>query len=396
MALKDKHTIGPQLVGFDYQFYFFVYSLLQLKVDEEIGFEVLDDVHVETKEETIFYQLKHSILKLKNGESKNLSTVDSDLWKTINIWVEKISLLRSLEELSKNHFILVTNKGGNNNKFIIALENFKKNKNIADFRSEMSKINTKSEEINTYISNFLKLNNQELEIFLTNIVIETQKDEIEKQIVDLLVYKNYQDRDKNEQLLLMLLGNLYHLKFKTLKKGENFIVTFDEFQKIGERIFTLKLSESRLPKIEYRFEEKDFKDFIFIKQLEDIKIFNIEQKEKKIELITKYFSYYNSVAYWQDNRLVMQTEVDELEAEVISKWKVHFDSLYGKLSLKNKITLKKQLKTAHDIHYSIIQNEFSFFGYNNFSIEISNGLVYNLSERLKIGWVQNWEKIYTK
>lgn len=389
---KNKHTAGSQIVGFDFQFYFFVYSLLQLNIGEEIGFEILDDVHIKENDKTTFYQLKHSVLRLKNEKVKNLSTVDIDLWKTINIWTEKIKTLET-ELISDNYFVLFTNKSDKGNDFIIALNKFKTDDNIIKFKNSVGNIKTSSPHIKEFITNFLKLDNEKLKSFISNITIETEKDSIEENIIQVLSTKNYQSRERNEQLLLLLLGNIYHLKFKQLKKGAEFIIGFEEFQKIAKRIFDFGLSNSRLPKISYRFEEKDFRDFLFIKQLEDIKLYRIEDKERKVQLITKFFSYNNSLSAWQRERYIVQTDIDELEKNVISKWDNHFQSFYGKLHLK-KIKESKRLKTAHDIHSEITKEEFNFFGYDKFSVDISNGLVYSLSERLKIGWVENWEKIY--
>lgn len=91
----EQHTAGPQAIGFDYQFYYFMYLSLQLSKGQKIGFEVKDDVHIDTPEGQILYQIKHSIQKNKDGETQNLTLMDIDLWKTLSNWADMINSEKS-------------------------------------------------------------------------------------------------------------------------------------------------------------------------------------------------------------------------------------------------------------------------------------------------------------
>uniref|UniRef100_UPI0040471D4B hypothetical protein n=1 Tax=Flavobacterium sp. TaxID=239 RepID=UPI0040471D4B len=67
--INNEHTAGPQLIGFDYQFYYFMYLILDLNPGEKIGFEVLDDIHIELANGSIeLLQTKHTIQKTTKGE----------------------------------------------------------------------------------------------------------------------------------------------------------------------------------------------------------------------------------------------------------------------------------------------------------------------------------------
>ena len=123
--IQHKHTAGDKVVGFDYQFYYFMYLALNLKHGEKIGFEVKDDVHIDLLDgTTILYQAKHTILTKDDGTPKNLTTLDNDLWKTISNWID---MIKSNESILKNHkFCLITNKSEENNEFIDSLNAFKK------------------------------------------------------------------------------------------------------------------------------------------------------------------------------------------------------------------------------------------------------------------------------
>ncbi|NOU61776.1 hypothetical protein [Marinifilum caeruleilacunae] len=86
----EQHTAGPQAIGFDYQFYYFMYLSLQLIPGQKIGFEVKDDIHIDTPSGQILYQTKNSVLKNSEGETQNLTLMDIDLWKTLSNWTEII------------------------------------------------------------------------------------------------------------------------------------------------------------------------------------------------------------------------------------------------------------------------------------------------------------------
>lgn len=55
-----------------------------------VSFELLDDVDKQTGECITLYQIKHSVQKNAKNETINLSNRDTDLWKTISIWMEFI------------------------------------------------------------------------------------------------------------------------------------------------------------------------------------------------------------------------------------------------------------------------------------------------------------------
>ncbi len=57
----EKTSADKTAIGFDYQYYFFLWKILGLRTGQKIGWEVKDDVHIETEEQNYFYQVKHSV-----------------------------------------------------------------------------------------------------------------------------------------------------------------------------------------------------------------------------------------------------------------------------------------------------------------------------------------------
>ncbi|MBK5493190.1 hypothetical protein [Bacillus sp. TH13] len=114
---QKKTSADKTAIGFDYQFLYFVLLLLRLKPSQRIGYEVKDDIHIELEEKEIYIQLKHSMKLDSENNTKNLTDLDMDLWKTIFNWtmiINEIDISMQNEFLNKIEFMLVTNK--NNNK----------------------------------------------------------------------------------------------------------------------------------------------------------------------------------------------------------------------------------------------------------------------------------------
>ena len=87
-----KHVAGGQSLGFDYQFYYFVFLLVQLHHGETIGYEVKDDIHIQKPDgKVILMQAKHTVQTKADGKRVNLTSLDEDLWKTLSIWAKVIS-----------------------------------------------------------------------------------------------------------------------------------------------------------------------------------------------------------------------------------------------------------------------------------------------------------------
>lgn len=87
----DTTSAEDKSIGFDYQYYYFLNELLNLKIGQVVGLEVLDDVHIERPDGTnLLVQLKHTVQTSAHGAPINLTTLDSDLWKSISNWCKLI------------------------------------------------------------------------------------------------------------------------------------------------------------------------------------------------------------------------------------------------------------------------------------------------------------------
>jgi len=65
MNESNRHEITSAAkteIGFDYQFYYYFYLILDLRHGEKIGIEVKDDIHIDCADgDSILIQVKHTL-----------------------------------------------------------------------------------------------------------------------------------------------------------------------------------------------------------------------------------------------------------------------------------------------------------------------------------------------
>lgn len=143
---QSKRSAAHIFAAFQYQWDYFVLQLLATNDDTiTVSFELLDDVDKQTGECITLYQIKHSVQKNAKNETINLSNRDTDLWKTISIWMEFID--EQPDVLASHKFVLVTNKAIEDNAFVNALGKFRENRSIDELKSALISIQG-SERVN--------------------------------------------------------------------------------------------------------------------------------------------------------------------------------------------------------------------------------------------------------
>ena len=91
----ERTSAAKTELGFEYQFYYFLNQLLQMKKGESISWEVEDDVCRKMKNGTeIFFQIKHTIQKNIDGTPVNLTNLDADLWELYSKVVDWLKLYK--------------------------------------------------------------------------------------------------------------------------------------------------------------------------------------------------------------------------------------------------------------------------------------------------------------
>lgn len=396
MAKQKTHAditaADDKSIGFDYQYYYFLYRVLKLGKRQSVGLEVKDDVHTELgNDQQILVQLKHTTQQKRDGTTINLTTFNSDLWKTLSNWSKVISDKgsgRNTEEsqlnfVEKTQFMLVTNKSQTSScRFFDVLEP------KTDSRKQLNllKSQTNDPTIKNYIQDVLDLSNPVLTAFLANIHLEQDIEDVINLCKESIA-EHHVPEDSVDQMFRDLDSQIRQDNFMKIKNGEKIIISFSDFSRKYRRFFDLarnpdlKISEYHEPL------PVNLTDQLFIRQLTDIG----DLTENDVEHMSVYTRYMLTVKTnfirWQSDGELTPTEVDKFNDEAKIRWQNRFlaihrrnikkDGIFSALNLLDEMRMEKLI-----------------LGSQNMGTEFSNGEYYYLSDIPEIGWLSDWETKY--
>ena len=403
--INNEHTAGPQLIGFDYQFYYFMYLVLDLNPGEKIGFEVLDDIHIELPDGSIeLLQTKHTIQKTSKGEIVNLTERDSDLWKTISNWLLFINNSKDKDEyLNKTVFKLVTNKSINNNTFFENIIKFQRNeikiKAFSDYIKNLHS-NTDSVDIKNQIGSLKKLDNKIKSKFINQIQIISEPENIIN-LVKKRIHKLIVKEERVNDVYNSLLSNMQLDKFLTIIDRKKFEISFEDYSIRYGNCFDYAYEKTVLPKRKLNLiYPEDLKSQTFIKQLVDIGETFESDSDDIFKYTTAMLKTFNSLNDWKENGDILSTQIIAFDEEAIFVWDRIFKERYR--DYKSKI---ESGEISHDESLikqiaieciSEVRKEKLKLKNDELNEELSNGQFYILSNEPKIGWHIDWKKKYKK
>lgn len=401
--ILDNHTAGAQAIGFDYQFYYFMFLILELKVGEKIGFEVKDDVHIDKSDgSTVLLQTKHTIQKDTSGNSINLTNLDVDLWKTISNW--SLFIKHEKDFIDKHSFVLVTNKNENNNKFIESTVEYNSSKNIESVLKVVNdlKNNTTDKTIKKYISNFIGIGKKKQKLFLNKLSIETGNEKIIQKIKNRILENVRQEKKYVDIIYNSLYSNLQTSKFLNIKDKNRFEISFDDFNKKFGSCFKVSIENTPLPKRNFPIIlPEDIESQPFIQQLLDIGETQSGSDDIK-KYTTHMLQFINDFTYWtEEENFLLLTEAEEFKENSIALWANQFKSKYR--NIQNQINngadvnnLENDIKALGIEIIDFIRMKDLTLKQQPLGLNHSNGHFYALSNDLEIGWHFNWEAKYKK
>lgn len=404
-SILEQHTVGPQVIGFDYQFYYFMYLAVGLRTGEKVGFEVKDDVHIDNPDGTsVLIQTKHSIGTNAAGEIENLTTLDSDLWKTLSNWADFIKANEDKSSfIAKYSFILATNKNVQNNDFVNCHNDFNKDNDIEKIIDKFKEFKKKTTDkvLKRYITNVNSLGKKNLKEFLQKLKIEAGFDQIIQRIKNRILETVKQEKFV-EAVYESLHSNLSDSKYFDIKDKKKFEFTQEEFNKRFGKCYQCAFEKSSLPprNIPVLLPE-NLEDQVFIKQLMDIGDI-VSGSEDIRDYTTQMLKFLNDFTYWDDYDFLLPTAIKSFNEDSIAIWKNEFKSKYRPIinninagtSIKD---LEEDIKRlGWDLIDYIRRQNLTIPGYLPLGIPSSNGHYYALSNKLEIGWHYNWKNKYKK
>ncbi len=394
-----KTSADRTAIGFDYQYYFFLWKILSLRTGQKIGWEVKDDVHIETEERDYFYQVKHSVQKSSSGNAINLTTFDKDLWKTISNWLKVVtdkndgrsSKKEQLKFIKKTTFILTSNKSSTEkNQFINNLVKFQ------DKRIDLSGINsiitdllnkTKDDEISEYINSLKDTNDEIREPFLNKLQFELDKDDILAKC-RYAIKADKVPKNKIDDTFRNIDSALREDNFITIKKGEKVLITFDTFYEKYRKYYDITRSSALTIKPFNGVLPDKLEEQTFIKQLVDIGDVQSDNLEE-IANFTKFkLQIHNNLEELRQSGEITKEELMDFKSEAIIQWNNEFRPRY-----RGDVAEKSITGLALNILDEIRRKNLAICS-QSLGTEVSNGFYYKLSDEPVIGWRSDWQERY--
>lgn len=411
-TFQDTRNAENKSIGFDYQYYYFLYKLLGLEEGEKIGIEVKDDVHLDYGNgEQDSIQLKHSIQTNSSGKTVNLTERDIDLWKTIYNWINIINdpfdgRKTSKEQLSfidRTKFILVSNKSSSlNNTFLKRITEFKQQKiTIKDVKKYLDDLEKKTvdKDVKSYIEILNKQSEKWLSRFINKLVFELDQDDLINKIKSRIKSKIVRE-EKIDDVFNALDSNLRKQNYINTKSKKKSIITFEEFYHKYKAYFD-KGRNNKLPinKKKIKF-NKPLLEQMFIKQLIDICAVDETDTAEMLRLTGQMLQTSNHLEDWINKGLIVEEQLDEFVKDCINKWKNTHDAVHRKINLNLKLSGKypseEEIILSGSECLDKIRDLELVLDETNLDTELSNGEFYILSNELRIGWRYDWKERYKK
>lgn len=386
----EKTSADNKSIGFDYQYYYFLYRLLKMGRSESVGLEVKDDVHTDLScNRQILIQLKHTTQQKADGSSKNLTTYDSDLWKTLSNWSKVITdkiagrdtEKSQLDFISKTDFMLVTNKSESKScQFSKLLEDF----DDAKIKLQALKDGTSDDDLKGYIQDVMSLTDSVLIAFLRNIQIELGIDDIIGRCKDALIEKQLPEH-RIDQVFSDLDSKIRQDNFIAIRKGEKIEISFEQFNRKYRRFFDIARSGKLIINRCHEPLPATLEDQTFIKQLIDIGDIQPTNFDEMAQF-TRYMQMVKrNLLIWETSGELTGEEVKQFHEDAKLRWQIKFRATH-----RNPGTIDPNL-LALDVLDEMRKEKLSI-DTQPMGVDFSNGEYYNLSDIPVIGWHHEWEE----
>lgn len=396
-TFTEKTSAADKSIGFDYQYYYFLDRLLNLKTGESVGLEVLDDVHLTVNASLqLLFQLKHTTSVAANGSPVNLTALDDDLWKTMSNWSKVIvdphdgrsKKDDQLGFIKKTEFHLVTNKSWSaGNKFLTKIAEYCEDSCLfSEVHDEVETLQqqTTNLSIKAHLDDVLSLEDGVLAAFFLKLRFQLNEDQITEKIRRSISEK-FIDASDIDTVFARLDSNIREDNFYDTKSGKPICISYDQFMTRYRKVFT----SSRNKKLAYFNYKPVMPDNLlnqrFVSQLLHIgDVANID-----LEIITEYtgqkLRLVRNLTEWHQSGQIVSDEINDFHNEVRTRWKNFYRAKFRSTRLPPNplVAAVELLDVLRDNRFKIAEEELN--------TDLSNGELYHLSDSDVIGWHPDWE-----
>ncbi|WP_150526913.1 hypothetical protein [Roseibium sediminis] len=396
----DTTNADDKSIGFDYQYYYFLNELLNLKTGQMVGLEFLDDVHVRRPDgSNLLIQLKHTVQKNALGQAINLTTMDHDLWKSISNWCKLITdpmdgrkdVALQLAFLKQTSFLLASNKSGNgNNTFLASFEAFSAStKSHAELVADIETLKGKSKDtvLQAYMAELLLLDVNVSKAFFERLAFALGKDEIIDLCKASIAEKQIHPK-RVDDVFSVVDSEVRQHSFATVKAGDKIEISFDEFNRRYRRHFDKGRSGELIFRDFNPVLPDHLSDQTFIRQLVDIHDIDADAIEFHSAFTTRRLNFRNNLERLRHDGEIGQPDIDAMEDEARLMWENQFLHAHSGRSdpPDERVPARAILGDLRSRKLKLASQELP--------LSLSNGGFYDLSDRPVIGWLKNWKDRY--
>ncbi len=404
---NDHSGIGA-VAGFGYQDYYYLLRLLKMKVGEAVSYEKIDDVGLEDGGNVTMFQLKHTINGYKDKVVR-LNEKDTDLWKTIYVWIDIISkkgdAKMQKEFIELGDFILVTNKVPDENIFIKKLNDYQESKNFLIMQDYIQNLydssfpketlgGTMPEENGTQKKIKALLDFGCKEAFLMKVRVECKSiDDLKSEIFKSLEVEKYTPKANVNSVYISLIGEVTNLKSETIYKGNELIMKAEDFSNKYSSVFYQYRGKPYNPK-RYDYEiPTNPKNMTFLKQLVDIEDVDWEETDLINEYYQRRLSFENN--YNDAVNYISHEGQKNFKSDALLSWNEEFR--YHNRPIKNNLD-ENIIKDKARVVLKSVRSKNLILAEQELDEYHSNGCFYMFSDGVdpKIGWRKDWEDKYKK
>lgn len=403
-SIQEKMAADDKIVAFDFQFHYFLLQCFSLKINESVGFESKEDVHIDHMNgKTTFIQVKHTAI------NQNITNKDEALWKTIWSWINIIKdseegrkeIKEQVEFVNNSTFILLTNKHDNENNQVL--------KKIIEFKEKKIKINdlidsfnllidnTKNSEIDKKIADITKHSKKVLSVFFNNIQFNTDFEDIDQKI-RIKLTEIYVPTELQSGMIEAIYYKLKIMLSEAVYKKSHLKLSQQEFSDIVNKYNRASYLNRIVvyKNFDILEEEKPSSDMLFIKQLEEIEVFNLNDSEDGEFILNLYENkllYETNRMRWIQESELPEMDIEEIETQAREVWLDEFQKVY-RGRRKNKMDEEEIINKAQDLFYEVKKTKLEFSLAISSPKKLGQGVFLYLSDIPTIGWHNEWRERY--
>jgi uncharacterized protein (DUF2267 family) len=397
-SFTDSVSAADTSIGFEYQYYYYLDRLVNLRTGQAAGLEVKDDVHSDLEDGLcILVQLKHTVQTNAAGVPIALTELDSDIWKTMYNWAKIIcddtqqrdTVKRQLEYIKNTEFHLVTNKSqSKTNKFLSNIVEFQDALiTPLELRDVIERLSAKTTNValKAHIQTVLNLDDDVLAAYFKNIRFELELDDIIGRVKQ-SIREKFIDEKMIDSVFERLDSNIRAENFQNVKNGVKLQLTFEEFWLKYKKYF----SDGRSKKLQYtRFKPPLPADLFaqtFVKRLMEIGAIEQDDIDSAVAHTLAKLRLVISLDKWRQQGQVVPDDIEALHDEVMIRWRNEFQIAFLECTTEAHVVRAAIKMLAELRRQNFVLDEIQL------PIELSNGELYHLSDIARIGWHKDWRK----